>query len=78
MMDVKTVQQASALLSNCRETGKGWLRPRPLRSAPATTADGYAIQAELDNAPLRAGWKIAATSVAGQTHIGVDGRYWAA
>jgi 2-keto-4-pentenoate hydratase len=47
--------------------------PSPLR--PATRAEGYAIQAGLERLsaqPLR-GWKIAATSAAGQAHIGVDG-----
>jgi 2-keto-4-pentenoate hydratase len=47
--------------------------PTPLR--PATRADGYGIQACIEThttAPL-AGWKIAATSIAGQKHIGVDG-----
>ena len=42
---------------------------------PATRTDGYAIQFHLDGRsrqPL-AGWKIAATNVAGQRHIGVDG-----
>ena len=42
---------------------------------PATRAEGYAIQFHLDGRsrhPL-AGWKIAATNVAGQCHIGVDG-----
>jgi 2-keto-4-pentenoate hydratase len=42
---------------------------------PATRADGYAIQAKLErraSQPLY-GWKIAATSQAGQTHLGVDG-----
>jgi 2-keto-4-pentenoate hydratase len=42
---------------------------------PITRADGYAVQARLDQrsaAPLY-GWKIAATSKAGQTHIAVDG-----
>lgn len=42
---------------------------------PATRADGYAIQARIErhsDQPLY-GWKIAATSVAGQAHIGVDG-----
>jgi len=42
---------------------------------PASRAEGYAIQAQLEahgNAPLF-GWKIAATSPAGQAHIGVDG-----
>ena len=47
--------------------------PEDLR--PATRADGYAIQAciEAHTAAPLAGWKIAATSVAGQKHIGVDG-----
>ena len=47
--------------------------PEPLR--PATRAEGYAIQAQIERSsagPLR-GWKIAATSAAGQRHIGVDG-----
>ena len=42
---------------------------------PATRADGYAVQATLEArsaAPLY-GWKIAATSKAGQAHIAVDG-----
>ncbi len=47
----------------------------PDQMKPATREDGYAIQAELDRrttSPLY-GWKIAATSVAGQRHIAVDG-----
>jgi 2-keto-4-pentenoate hydratase len=42
---------------------------------PATRAEGYAIQARLDkrSASPRFGWKIAATSKAGQAHINVDG-----
>src|SRR2546421_6989728 len=42
---------------------------------PVTREDGYAIQARLERrsaAPL-CGWKIAATSKAGQEHIAVDG-----
>jgi len=47
--------------------------PEPLR--PATRADGYAVQARLEGraAGPRIGWKIAATSLAGQRHIAVDG-----
>ena len=47
--------------------------PRHLR--PATRADGYAIQALIERASARppSGWKIAATSAAGQQHINVDG-----
>ena len=47
--------------------------PEPIR--PSSRADGYAVQATLEQrsaAPLF-GWKIAATSVAGQKHINVDG-----
>jgi 2-keto-4-pentenoate hydratase len=47
--------------------------PEPLR--PKTRAEGYAIQAQLmrfTQKPLF-GWKIAATSAAGQKHINVDG-----
>lgn len=47
--------------------------PESLR--PATRAEAYAVQALLERQsawPL-AGWKIAATSAAGQSHINVDG-----
>ena len=42
---------------------------------PSTRADGYAIQARLEQRSTAAlyGWKIAATSKAGQAHIAVDG-----
>lgn len=42
---------------------------------PSNRADGYAIQRALAALSGQAivGWKIAATSVAGQAHIGVDG-----
>ena len=47
----------------------------PADCRPATRADGYAVQAlwqAEQEAPV-AGWKIAATSLAGQKHIGVSG-----
>jgi 2-keto-4-pentenoate hydratase len=42
---------------------------------PATRAEGYAVQARLEARSTRPlfGWKIAATSAAGQAHINVDG-----
>src|SRR5690349_23199609 len=42
---------------------------------PATRADGYSVQARLEtrSASPVFGWKIAATSAAGQAHINVDG-----
>lgn len=47
----------------------------PAQLRPASRAEGYGIQAFFERhtpGPLY-GWKIAATSVAGQKHIGVDG-----
>ncbi len=47
----------------------------PAPSVPTNRAEGYAVQAEvarLSGQPS-VGWKIAATSVAGQKHINVDG-----
>ena len=47
----------------------------PESCRPTSRADGYAVQAEvarLSGQPS-VGWKIAATSVAGQKHINVDG-----
>ena len=47
----------------------------PDRYRPRSRAEGYAVQAELVRLSGQrvAGWKIAATSVAGQRHINVDG-----
>ena len=47
----------------------------PERCRPANRADGYAVQAEVARLSGQAtvGWKIAASSVAGQQHINVDG-----
>lgn len=47
----------------------------PENVRPSTRADGYAIQARLEQRSTAAlyGWKIAATSKAGQAHIAVDG-----
>jgi 2-keto-4-pentenoate hydratase len=46
----------------------------PADIRPRSRAEGYAVQALLEDpaTPLY-GWKIAATSAAGQAHIGVDG-----
>lgn len=47
----------------------------PADLKPATRSAAYAVQAGLEtySAKPRAGWKIAATSTAGQAHINVDG-----
>jgi 2-keto-4-pentenoate hydratase len=51
------------------------LEALPLELRPATRADGYRIQAFIEAHTARPlfGWKIAATSDAGQKHINVDG-----
>jgi 2-keto-4-pentenoate hydratase len=74
MMDATQVQAASALLVRHWRDGTVLdALPTPLR--PANRAEGYAIQARLEQMSTRPllGWKIAATSTAGQQHIGVDG-----
>jgi 2-keto-4-pentenoate hydratase len=47
----------------------------PVQMRPTTRKEGYAVQAlvEARSALPLYGWKIAATSLAGQRHIGVDG-----
>jgi len=47
----------------------------PAHCRPGSRAEGYAIQAELAKLSGQSivGWKIAATSAAGQQHIRVDG-----
>ena len=65
---------ASDLLFDHWQNGRR-LAALPSSLRPTTRAEGYAIQAHLEEqsaAPLF-GWKIAATSAAGQAHINVDG-----
>ena len=67
-------QTASALLQQAWRSGST-IPAIPEAERPASRADGYAVQALLERssaAPLF-GWKIAATSKAGQAHINVDG-----
>lgn len=67
-------EDASALLWDCWHQGRR-LAELPAELRPATRREGYAIQRCLEDRtdePLF-GWKIAATSEAGQRHINVDG-----
>ncbi len=66
--------EAARMLFQCWQAGERLAAlPEPIR--PQSRADGYAIQAELAaiSGDVVAGWKIAATSAAGQAHINVDG-----
>lgn len=68
------MKEASAQLWDCWSNGRR-LRSIPEDIRPRTREEGYAIQALLEErsaSPLF-GWKIAATSIAGQKHINVTG-----
>ncbi len=74
MLEPEAVQAASDLLFDLWRQGRR-IDALPEKLRPADRMDGYRIQALLEKrsgAPLF-GWKIAATSSAGQAHINVDG-----
>ncbi len=73
-MDDAARRQASDLLYDTWMKGEV-IDALPDAIRPRSRAEGYAVQALIEkrfSAPLW-GWKIAATSTAGQAHIGVDG-----
>ena len=74
MLSEDAIEAASALLFEHWQDGRRMAAlPEPLR--PTSRGEGYAIQERLERRSARPlyGWKIAATSKAGQAHIGVDG-----
>jgi len=70
----RDVEEAARLLWTCRESGTV-IDALPAALRPHDAAAGHAIQAALPLVAARpvVGWKIAATSAAGQAHIQVDG-----
>src|SRR5215831_14988629 len=68
------LQVASDTLWNAWQLGR-CIVALPDDCRPLTREDGYAIQSRLEQRSTRplVGWKIAATSKAGQAHIAVDG-----
>ena len=73
-MDRERARAAAELIWDSWERGVR-LRELPPGCRPASLAEGYAAQAmleEVSGSPAL-GWKIAATNVTGQRHIGVDG-----
>jgi len=68
------LQTASNLLWHCWQRGER-IAALPESLRPSTREQGYAVQALMQarSAASLFGWKIAATSKAGQAHIGVDG-----
>jgi 2-keto-4-pentenoate hydratase len=73
LIDAGTAAEAAELLWRLWDSGQT-VGALPERVRPRTVSDGWVIQRELDaHAGAAAGWKIAATSAAGQAHIGADG-----
>ena len=74
MMQTANVERAAEILWGCWRNGQV-IDALPAHCTPATRSEGYAVQSEFDrlSGQSRVGWKIAATSLAGQRHIGVDG-----
>lgn len=74
MLDKDQIAAASQVLVKHWRDGTKFDALEP-RLRPQSRADGYAIQAVLENQSLGKlfGWKIAATSEAGQKHINVAG-----
>jgi 2-keto-4-pentenoate hydratase len=71
-MDDAAARVAATVWSAWRSGERIAALPAPVR--PGSVADGWAAQRALGAlAGLAYGWKIAATSSAGQAHIGVDG-----
>jgi 2-keto-4-pentenoate hydratase len=73
MTDEQLQAASDTLWDRWQQGGRIVALPREFQ--PSTREEGYAIQARLERrsaAPLF-GWKIAATSKAGQAHIAVDG-----
>lgn len=74
MLEAARAQEAADLIWRHWQAGTAMAAlPDGLR--PESRAEGYAVQAGLERHSARPpfGWKIAATSTAGQRHIGVDG-----
>lgn len=70
----RNAHDAARLLWTCRQSGTV-IDALPAALRPRDTITGHAIQAALPDVADRpvVGWKIAATSAAGQAHIQVDG-----
>jgi 2-keto-4-pentenoate hydratase len=72
MMDKDQIAAASRTISGHWRAGTK-LGALDAAQRPRSRKEGYAIQAELEKSGKLFGWKIAATSEAGQKHINVAG-----
>jgi len=73
-MTPETVREAAQTLWSHWQSGR-CIPALPESCRPVTRADGYQVQQQVLTVSGRTlfGWKVAATSAAGQAHIGVDG-----
>jgi len=73
-MKLESASAAAELLDRSRRAGEV-IDALPDDLRPRTRAEGYQIQQQLEGFSSEPvfGWKIAATSAAGQAHIGIDG-----
>lgn len=73
-MDNWAAEEAARLILNAWQAN-GRIDSLPIECRPTTRREGYRVQAEIARLSGQSvvGWKIAATSQAGQKHIGVDG-----
>jgi 2-keto-4-pentenoate hydratase len=73
-MTPAAAREAAMLLWSCWQSGRR-VPGLPEACRPVTRSEGYVVQSAVLEVSGRRGlgWKIAATSVAGQAHIGVDG-----
>ncbi len=73
-MTPEQIEQSAATIWKARSTAQP-IAALPVAACPQSRAEGYAVQQALArlSGQQAYGWKIAATSSAGQKHIGVDG-----
>ena len=73
-MNGEQIERAATILWEHWQAGRR-LATLPDACRPSTRQDGYAVQARVERRSAHPlfGWKIAATSAAGQAHIAVDG-----
>ncbi len=73
-MTPEQIHQAAQLLWSTWQSGRQ-IDALPVGLRPLSRPDAYAVQEAIQRESAQAlyGWKIAATSAAGQKHIGVDG-----
>jgi len=73
-MENNAIDAAAAIIWSAWHANKR-IESLPIECRPATRTEGYRIQAQVARLSKQKtfGWKIAATSQAGQKHIGVDG-----